>query len=46
MKKKVLMVIAPDKFRDEEYNEPRRILEGRGCTVTVASTSIEPATGS
>jgi len=45
MKKKVLMVIAPDKFRDEEYNEPRRILEGRGCTVTVASTSIEPATG-
>ncbi len=45
MKKKVLMVIAPDQFRDEEYLEPRRILEVRGCAVTVASTSIEPATG-
>jgi protease I len=45
MKKKVLMVIAPDQFRDEEYHEPRRILEGKGCAVTVASTSTEPATG-
>lgn len=43
--KKVLMVIAPENFRDEEYQEPRRILESRGCDVTVASTSTRPARG-
>ena len=45
MNKKVLMVIAPDNFRDEEYREPRRILESKGCAVTVASTSTKPAKG-
>lgn len=44
-KKKVLMVIAPDGFRDEEYKEPRRILESKGCAVTVASTHTRPAKG-
>src|SRR5881397_199808 len=44
-KKRVLMVIAPENFRDEEYEEPRRILEGKGCEVTVASTSTRPAKG-
>lgn len=43
--KKVLMVIAPENFRDEEYREPRRILEERGCQVTVASRAIRPAKG-
>jgi protease I len=43
--KKVLMVIAPENFRDEEYLEPRRILEGRGCAITVASTRTGPAKG-
>src|SRR5262245_11681128 len=43
--KKVLMVIAPEDFRDEEYREPRRILEAKGCAVTVASTHTRPAKG-
>ena len=43
--RKVLMVIAPENFRDEEYFEPRRILEGKGCAVTVASTATRPAKG-
>ena len=43
--KKVLMVIAPENFRDEEYREPRAILEARGCAITVASTRTTPATG-
>ncbi len=45
MKRKVLMVIAPDEFRDEEYREPRRILEAKGCEVTVASTHTRQAKG-
>ncbi len=44
-KKRVLMVIAPENFRDEEYREPRRILEDKGCAVTVASTSTRPSKG-
>ena len=43
--KKVLIVIAPDNFRDEEYREPRAILEARGCQVTVASDRPGTATG-
>lgn len=43
--KKVLMVIAKNKFRDEEYQEPRRTLEDEGAVVTVASTSRETAEG-
>lgn len=43
--KKVLMVIAPENYRDEEYREPRRILEEKGCRVTVASTHTRPAKG-
>jgi len=43
--KKVLMVIAPENYRDEEYREPRRILEEKGCRITVASTHTRPAKG-
>jgi protease I len=32
-----LMVIAPTLFRDEEYAEPKRVLEAHGVTVTTAS---------
>src|SRR5262245_52817148 len=39
------MVIAPENFRDEEYREPRRILEAKGCAITVASTRTGPAKG-
>ncbi len=43
--KKVLMVIASQQFRDEEYQRPRAILEGAGVQVTVASSSLKEAVG-
>ena len=43
--KKVLMIIASNQFRDEEYQKPREILEAAGIQVTVASSSLEEATG-
>jgi len=43
--KKVLMVIARNKFRDEEYLEPRKVLEAAGAVVTVASSSLNSAEG-
>ena len=43
--KKVLMVIASDQFRDEEYQKPRAILEKAGMRVIVASSSLKEATG-
>jgi protease I len=36
----VVMVIAPTVFRDEEYAEPKAILEARGAHVVTAS--VEP----
>jgi len=41
----VLFVIAPERFRDEELQEPKRALEEQGATVTVASTRPGTATG-
>ena len=38
--KKVLMVIPHTQFRDEEFFEPKKILESEGATVTVASTAV------
>jgi protease I len=43
--KSILMVIAHQDFRDEEYQEPRQIFEARGAKVTVASSSLETAKG-
>lgn len=43
--KKVLMVIASRDFRDEEYLKPREILEAQGVKITVASSTLEVATG-
>lgn len=43
--KMVLMVIASDQFRDEEYQKPRAILEKEGARVTVASSSLKESTG-
>ena len=43
--KKVLMVIAKNNFRDEEYAEPRLALESAGAAVTVASSSLKVAEG-
>jgi protease I len=42
---KVLMVIAPSEFRDEELLEPKQILEAEGAQVTVASTKAGEAKG-
>jgi protease I len=43
--KKLLMVIAKNKFRDEEYLEPRKALEAAGVIITVASSSLNTAEG-
>jgi protease I len=37
--KKVIMIIAPENFRDEEYFHAREALEKRGVKVEVASTA-------
>ena len=43
--KNVLMVIAANNFRDEEYAEPRKVLEKAGATVTVACSTMNTAKG-
>ncbi|MFA6170786.1 MAG: DJ-1/PfpI family protein [Candidatus Margulisiibacteriota bacterium] len=43
--KKALFIIAFEKFRDEEYQQPREELEKAGIGVTVASTRLGTATG-
>ncbi len=43
--KKILMVIAPENFRDEELFEPKKIFEDNGVIVTIASTSTGTAKG-
>ena len=42
---KILMVIAPEQFRDEEYTEPREVFEKAGIQVTVASARLGKAVG-
>ena len=43
--KKILMVVAQEKFRDEEFLEPRAVFEEHGAEITVASNSTEIAKG-
>ncbi|MBW2964621.1 DJ-1/PfpI family protein [Candidatus Woesearchaeota archaeon] len=43
--KSILMVIAPEGFRDEEYQEPRAVFEAAGINVTVASKGVTTAKG-
>lgn len=43
--KKVVMIIASQNFRDEEFQKPKAILEKQGAKVTVASSSLNKATG-
>ena len=43
--KKVLMIIASDKFRDEELFEPHKILSEAGAEITVASSKVGSITG-
>jgi len=42
---KALMIIAPENFRDEELNIPKKIFEDHGATVEVASTSRHECRG-
>ena len=43
--KKVVMIIAPVDFRDEELYEPKTLLEREGVDVTIASTSATVCSG-
>ena len=43
--KKILMIVAPERFRDEEFFEPRGVFEQNGFAVTVGSTRLGKATG-
>jgi protease I len=43
--KRVVMIIAPERFADLEYSEPRAVFDGRGFEVIVASASLDMATG-
>ena len=43
--KKVLIVIPHTQFRDEEFLEPKKILEDEGAKVVVASTSVRTCRG-
>ena len=43
--RRILCVIAPERFRDEELAEPKRALEAAGHQVTVASTRKGEALG-
>lgn len=45
MERNILFVIAPEGFRDEEYFEPKHVLEEKGFDVTTASTISGVATG-
>ncbi len=38
MKKKVLLVVAPEGYQQIEYNEPKKLLEATGINVVTAST--------
>ncbi|WNY28370.1 hypothetical protein MmiEs2_05550 [Methanimicrococcus stummii] len=43
--KKILMIVAPERFRDEEFFEPRAVFEQNGYDVTVGSTRLDKAEG-
>lgn len=43
--KKAVMIIAQNNFQDDEFLRPKAVLEENGIDVTVASTSLDEATG-
>jgi protease I len=45
MVKKAVLIIAHERFRDEEFLAPKKVLEDGGVRVTVASSSLGTATG-
>jgi len=42
---KVLMVVAPNNFRDEEYQKPKAVLENAGYQIVTASKGVQTAKG-
>ena len=45
MKKKIALIIAFRDFRDEEYFEPKEVLEKAGFEITTVSEKLGPAMG-
>ncbi|MDP6612411.1 MAG: DJ-1/PfpI family protein, partial [Candidatus Hydrothermarchaeota archaeon] len=45
MVKKAVLIIAHEGFRDEEFLEPKKVLEDGGVMVIVASSFLGTATG-
>lgn len=43
--KTVVLVIAPDQFRDEEYSQPMEVLKRRGAHIITASVAPGPCRG-
>jgi protease I len=43
--KKILFILPPCNFRDEEYQKPRAIFANAGARVIVASSALAPAEG-
>jgi protease I len=43
--KKVLMVIPPTQFREEEFFEPKKVLEEEGAKLVVASNAVRTCRG-
>ncbi len=43
--RKILMVVAPKDFRDQEYNDPKRIFDKAGYDVEIASIQTGKAIG-
>jgi len=43
--KKILVVVAPQNFRDEEFFEPKRVFDEAGATVVIASKGVMEAVG-
>lgn len=44
-KKKIVMIVAPRNYRDEEYFKPRVVLMSHGIDIATASSEGEEATG-
>jgi protease I len=36
--KKILMIVAPERFQDDEFSKPFELLSANGATITIAST--------
>ena len=43
--KRVLLIIPPKNYRDEELQQPKRVFESEGYAVTIASKGTTLATG-